>query len=430
MWREALITPHSEAEFDAIVVGSGPGGATVARELSKARKRVLLLERGHDKPLKEGFLSMAPIVNSAAVGENLATTRAFTTGGTTALYLGVAGAPPLEQFRKLGIDLSEQLAEAERELPLTMLPDHLLGAQTTRVRDSAMELGYPWKKNTMLVDLAKCPSGYAYEAKWTARAYVRDAVEEGATLMTGAKVLKVLADGNRAIGVEYRVQKGKKDFEIRRAFGTRIILAAGGMASAVILRDSGIRSVAKSGFYCHPCFGVFGMVAGLNAGDGFAGSMQTELDDDISCGDGNFARTFYRMFMLGGGRFIRAWFHSRSIGVGVMVGDGLGGELRDDGQYHKELTGDEMRRLDKGGEIGLGIIRNAGGKNIFKSRITSAHVGGSIRIKEHLDENLQTEYANLHVCDGSVIPAEFKEPPTLTLICLGKYLAQHLSRSL
>jgi choline dehydrogenase-like flavoprotein len=33
---------------DVAVVGSGPGGATVARELARAGKQVILLERGKD----------------------------------------------------------------------------------------------------------------------------------------------------------------------------------------------------------------------------------------------------------------------------------------------------------------------------------------------------------------------------------------------
>ena len=32
-------------EFDAVVVGSGPGGASVARELSRRGQEVLILER-------------------------------------------------------------------------------------------------------------------------------------------------------------------------------------------------------------------------------------------------------------------------------------------------------------------------------------------------------------------------------------------------
>ena len=36
----------TQAEADVVVVGSGPGGATVARYLAQAQRRVILLERG------------------------------------------------------------------------------------------------------------------------------------------------------------------------------------------------------------------------------------------------------------------------------------------------------------------------------------------------------------------------------------------------
>jgi choline dehydrogenase-like flavoprotein len=39
------------SRHDAIVVGSGPGGASVARELARRGARVLLLERGGAAPI-------------------------------------------------------------------------------------------------------------------------------------------------------------------------------------------------------------------------------------------------------------------------------------------------------------------------------------------------------------------------------------------
>ena len=413
-------------EFDAIVVGSGPGGATVARELSKRKKRVLILERGGDAPPKEGFLATGSILKAVPVGDDLVTARAFTTGGTTAVYFAVADSPPLETFLSLGIDLSGEFEEAKRELPLTVLPDELFGAQAIRVRDSALELGYVWKKKMMLVDLSKCASGYSHEAKWNARSYVLEAVAAGATLINRATVLNALVEKKQAVGVEYKIQRGKKDFEIRQAFGAKIILSAGAIASPIILRDSGMKNVANSGFYCLPSFGVFGVVPGLKAGESFVGSMGGDLQDGIGMGDANFARTFYRMYMLGNRRFIRTFFHSKSIGVVAGVKDELGGGLREDGRYYKQLKKADLMKLGKAEKMARQIIQNAGGKHIFKSPLNAAQVGGVIRIKEHLDENLQTEYSNLHVCDASVIPEDVEVSPTLTLICLGKYLANHL----
>jgi choline dehydrogenase-like flavoprotein len=113
----------------------------------------------------------------------------------------------------------------------------------------------------------------------------------------------------------------------------------------------------------------------------------------------------------------------------VMVRDDMGGELRTDGRYHKELTSEDLRKLEKGEQLARQIIEHAGGKHIFKSTLSAAHLGGAIRINEHVDENLQTEFKNLHVCDGSIIPETTKVAPALTLICLGKYLAGRLAQA-
>jgi hypothetical protein len=426
---EGSAVTRPPAEFDAIVVGSGPGGATVARELSKRGKSVLILERGGNAPLKDSLLATASILRGVPVSDNLLMGRAFTTGGTTAVYLAVADPPPLDTYLSLGIDISRELDEARTELPLAELPDRLLGAPSIRLRESATELGYVWRKAPMLVDQSRCAAGYAYEARWTARSYVQEAVANGATLINRARARRVLVEHGRAIGVEYELQKTKKKSEIHHAFGAKTILAAGGAASPLILRESGIRNVASRGFYCHPNFMVFGTIAGLKAREGFGGTMGAVVDGDIHVGDGNFARTFYRLIMLANGRWLRACRHSNSIGVGVMVTDGSGGGLREDGRYYKPLTEEDRRKLSKGEEVARQLIQHAGGTDIFRSSLSAAHLGGAIRIQEHIDEHLETEYSNLHVCDGSVIPEHGYgvQTPTLALICLGKYLANRLS---
>jgi GMC oxidoreductase/NAD(P)-binding Rossmann-like domain len=418
----------SQKEFDVIVVGSGPGGSTIARELSKRKKKVLILERGASSRIKEGGLPSRSMLNSVSLGEHLTTATAFTTGGTTVIYFAVSGHPPLDAFRSLGIDLSQELEDAKRELPLSVLPDELLGAQARKVRASALELGYPWQGNPMLIDQSKCGSSYSSAAKWNAQSYLQQAVDYGATLLTNARVHKALIEQGRAIGVEYALHEGKRNSEVRQAFAPRTILAAGVLASPIILRNSGIKSVVNSGFFCYPTFALFGLAADLKAGDNFIGSTGAELGDGIALSDANAARTLYQMFMLANRRFSRIFLHSKSVAVAVKVREGLSGPgLQANGRYHKTLKKEDYQKLAKGEEAARRIIQNAGGKHIFKSRLSAAQTGGTIRINEHLDQDLQTEYRNLHVCDGSVLPESLKVPPTLPLICLGKYLANRLS---
>ena len=417
-------------EFDAIVVGSGPGGAAAAAELSRRGRRVLILEQGGNQAITEGALANKPIYGAVQVADDLTTARGMTTGGSTAIYFAVAGLPPLDVFAGLGVDLSAALEEARRELPLTVLPDEVLGAQTLAVRDAATSLGYAWEKNTMLVDLSKCASGYRYEAKWTARTYVQAAVERGAELRTQARVVKIIVDQGRALGVEYRQREGKQESEVRRAFGARVVLAAGACASPLLLLESGLKSVVGSGYYCCPGRVLMGVVPRLKAGDSFVGSMAADLGDGIALGDASLPRSIYRLYMLTNGRFVRMFLHSKMVGIGVEVRDGLSGGLRENGSYHKELTREELQKLDRGVAAARRIIERAGGKYILTSRMRAIQMGGTIRLKEHLDEGLQTEIRNLHVCDGSVIPQSVKVPPTVTLVCLGKYLANHLSRAL
>ncbi len=414
-----------EKEFDVIVIGSGTAGATIARELTRENKKVLILERGANKPLKETFFTLASIVNEVRVSDKLSSMRAMTTGGSSSLYAAIAELPPLDTFLSLDIDLSQELVAVQKELPIATLPDELLGNQALKLRESALALGHPWQKSPMLIDQSKCDSGYSYDAKWKAKSYVIEAVEGGATLINNAVVQKVIVEKNQAIGVDYKI--GNKNFQ---AYGARIVVAAGVLETPTILQETGIKNIANHGFYCNPGFLMFGSVAGLKGKDTFVGCMSADIGDDIVVGDANLPRTFYQIIMLASLKFSRLFSFPNSIATGVVVKDGVSGGLKKDGTYYKQLTQEEHRKLKKGEEVATKILKNAGAKNIFRSPIDAGNVGGTLRIHEHLDAKLQTEYSNLYVCDGSVIPDDIRVYPTVTLICLGKYLAKHLLATL
>ena len=52
-------------ECDVVVVGAGPGGASTARELTRAGKKVIMLEWGTDSEWVGSHLSVLPKVDMA-----------------------------------------------------------------------------------------------------------------------------------------------------------------------------------------------------------------------------------------------------------------------------------------------------------------------------------------------------------------------------
>lgn len=409
-------------EFDVIVIGSGTSGATVARELTKLNKRVLILEKGTNKPLKETFMGLASIVNEVSVGHKLASMRAVTTGGSSALYAAIAEEPPLDKFLELGIDLSQELKEVKAELPVAVLSDDLISPQAHRLKESALDLGFAWQKSMMLIDQSKCANGYSYDAKWKAKSYVYEAIDGGAALINNATVKKVLIEDGSAIGVEYKCGR-----EVKNVYAKKIVLAAGVLATPKILVDSKVIDFENSGFYCNPGFIIFGKISGLKGKDNFVGCMSAEVEDGIVIGDANLSRTFYQIMMLVSLKFPRLFSFSDSIAIGGMIIDGLGGSVNNNGTFQKTLTSNDQEKLKSAERIASRIIKNAGAKSLFYCGPDAGNIGGFLKIPNHIDKNMESKVRGLYVCDGSVIPDSVRVYPTLTLVCLGKYLAKHLS---
>ena len=110
----------------------------------------------------------------------------------------------------------------------------------------------------------------------------------------------------------------------------------------------------------------------------------------------------------------------------IKARDTLGGRLTDRGGVRKRLIKKDMDRLEKGYRRAKEILERAGAKGIYKTWKLAAHPGGTVRIGDLVDSNLETRIKNCYVCDCSVIPEAWGLPPTLTLLSLGKRLAHHL----
>ncbi|MBW1819274.1 MAG: GMC family oxidoreductase [Deltaproteobacteria bacterium] len=425
---------HSKyQQFDAIVAGSGPGGATVARELTRRDKKVLILEWGGNSPIMGTIFQAAamggiPFKNVLLTNQLLAMVRGTTTGGSSILYYGTAFDPPFDMLAKYGVDIAGEIDEAKNELPIAPLADHLIGPMAKRIMASARELGYDWRKLPKFVyqdkcraDCWRCNYGCPYGAKWNARMYVEEAVKNGAVLINGVKVKRVIIENNRATGVNY-TDRGIA----RKAFAPLVILAAGGIGSPVILRETGIKTAGYDYFF-DPLIVVMGAVEDIKGGKEIPMATGLHMSDEgYVMTDMTVPGALYRVLTAEAFRFHRLFSHSKTLSIMIKAKDGLSGRLTDRGGMRKPLTKSDKKKLMKGYLRAREILRNAGAKSIFKSWYIAAHPGGTAKISDVVDSDLQTEHKNLYVCDCSVIPEAWGLPPTLTLIGLGKRLAKHL----
>lgn len=428
---------QAQAKYDAIVVGSGPGGATVANELTRKNKKVLILEWGSNAPVKGSVVQVA--LNAGIPGKSLLVTdmkglsmiRGVCTGGSSVFYCATAFDPPYDMMKSYGIDLQEHVEAIKKEVPVQPLRDDLIGPGAKLMMDSARDLGYDWQKLNKFIyqdkcraECEKCSYGCPYGAKWTARNYVEDAVTNGCELVNGAKVKKIIYENNTAVGVEYT-----KNFKTHSVFADKIILSAGGVGTPIILRQNGIYEAGYE-FFFDPLVMVFGQVEGLKS------SGETQMaagihmkEEGYLMVDLNFPTPIFLAQIAPKLKLHKAFSQSKTLMLMVKIKDGLGGRLTWGGGVRKTLLSSDKDKLQDGYNRAKKILENAGAKSVYRGWTVAAHPGGTAKINHVVDSNLKTKKENLYVCDCSVIPEAWGLPPTLTLLALGKRLATHLTAS-
>ena len=421
--------------YDVIVVGTGPGGATVARDLARCGKKVLILEWGAGGPVR-GTVGqaltelMVPGKSLLFTPQGLGLVRGIATGGSSLFYYACAWPVPLALFRRHGVDLSVDAAAARAELPIAPLADAMMTPMARRLMDGAHDIGLAWAKleKNMFQDRWRPEHRFGYYGdvngvKWSARMFVDEAIAHGAVLLNGARVTRVLSESGVATGVEF-VQGG----QTRRASAERIVLAAGGIGSPLILRASGLREAGHD-FFFDPLITVCGTMKDLRLQHNeIPMSAGVHLEDDgIMLTDLPFPPLMHAMFTAQVGRLHKLFAHHSTARIMVKWKDALGGRLTDRGGVRKTLTAADRRTAQHGFETAQRVLKAAGATAIYRTAHLAAHPGGTAKIGHLVDVNLKSPIDRLFVCDCSVIPEAWGLPPSLTLVALGKRLARHLS---
>jgi len=438
----------SEKNYEYIIVGSGPGGATIAKELSRKTKGILLVEYG-PRFTKTGAAKVTSVFldekrRHLKTDGGIWVGRSRVLGGSSYVAMGNAVTPPKKIFKEWGIDLSQELESARRDLHVNPMPAHLMGEGTKRINEGAKSLGWEMKPTPKCVDFSKCLNcgqcmfGCPTGAKWTALEFVDEALQNGAELLLNTEVKQVLHENGIATGISV-MSKGTK-FEI---YGKKVILSAGALETPRILQNSGMSEAGKG-----LAMDVYQATYGYTEDVGMKNEiiLATYLDQFIEDKE-LFPAPYmyiplylvrdiggYAPVRIGIANLIKIVLRSRRINAKRLIGmmtkirDEMTGEVRNDGTIRKTLTKKDKEKLDEAHEINKTILIAAGAipRTIHKGIYESGHPCCTASIGKIIDEHQEARVKGLFVSDASIFPSPLGMPPILTIVAFSKRLAEYL----
>jgi len=269
------------ASCEVLVVGSGPGGAVVAKELAEAGRDVLLVEEGPPFGTKdfgqEVSQAMARMfreggMRTARGRTYIPTMQAIALGGGSVVNSAICARSPGWVFDKwaertgtealTGGVLDPHYQRIEDFLGVAPTAEDVLGRRNLLFKQGCDALGLtssPTHRNVRgCKGSGECFTGCRNGAKQsTDVSYVPAAIRAGARVLTSVRVEQLAVSGRRVTGVRGRTIE---PFTWREAEPVSIdaqvvVLAAGCMATPLILLRSGAgNSSGRVGrdLQCHP----------------------------------------------------------------------------------------------------------------------------------------------------------------------------------
>jgi hypothetical protein len=285
---ELAIMPGAElpetVRCDAIVIGSGAGGAFAARVLARAGLDVVIVEEGERWDSRR-IRASHPADRFAGMYRDAAATVALgvpaialplgrAVGGTTVINSGTCYRPPEPVVRvwseEHGLALADpellasRLDDVERTLSVAPAPLDVLGRNGELALAGAKQLDWqaaPLRRNAPgCRGACQCAIGCPNNAKNGVHLNaLPQACDAGARIATQLRATRVAVEGGRAVGVDAVARSGRRI----RLLAPAVIAACGAIETPPLLRRSGLGGHPRlgRGLSIHPALGVIGSFA-------------------------------------------------------------------------------------------------------------------------------------------------------------------------
>jgi choline dehydrogenase-like flavoprotein len=282
-----LVLDGSVLRCDAVVIGTGAGGATAAARLAEAGLEVIIVESGElvqppefderEGPLFERLYADGGLRTTDDLG--VAMVQGVTVGGSTTVNWMIMLRTPdwvLDEWTRFhgavgmsSAELAPVFARIEQDLHARRVPDDAHSPNNRIVLDGAATLG--WSSQHAVINARNCIRtgfcGYGCRSgakQGTLETYLPRALAAGARLVVNAEATRIdfIERGGpfpkKRVVVEHRLPDGRV-----RAVGieAKVVVAAGGaVGTPVLLHRSGLGGGGVGKYLrLHPTTGMLGI---------------------------------------------------------------------------------------------------------------------------------------------------------------------------